>query len=530
MNSFERKELKRSQARGNKWKQKAIIRNKQLRLEKLANRDLARSRQRWQEKYFDIQRLSQSSQSLPVPQVERQIDSKQLHLIMISICINLTVNCSVSFRSVPKILTLIADLFQQLAIPFQIKIPHFTTVINWTLRVGKYLLDRPSSPLLRPWICIVDHTIQVGTKKAFVVLKVPHENLKPHGALTLKEVEVLYLKVQETCNGVIVSELLQDLFQKVGYPSQIVMDGGPDLNKGVRLLIEMAGKPLKVTYDVTHLIASLLKKKYQHHSLFNQLLADLSKTRNALQQTALAYLLPITGRAKARFLNLPSIAEWTKKILSLLDTIEPYRHQESEQQKIIHTFEWLLEFKDFLQDFWVEIQMLTQLQKLLKTTTLNDLSYKKALTLIAQIPDRTLQAPLLDYLKTEFEFAKNTPHPILLTSDIIESLFGKYKYIAKPHAMSELNRMVLLLPTICEPITPELIEEAFNRTPHQQVTEWLHNEIGDTLLSKRKALLTKETQEKHQKAQLIPFPKPYQIVNEDDGHGQKTAEQAQALG
>ena len=43
-----------------------------------------------------------------------------------------------------------------------------------------------------------------------------------------------------------------------------------------------------------------------------------------------------------------------------------------------------------------------------------------------------------------------------MTSDIIESLFGKYKFLAKPNAFSEINRLILLLPVICQDITPEL--------------------------------------------------------------------------
>jgi hypothetical protein len=38
----------------------------------------------------------------------------------------------------------------------------------------------------------MDHTIQVGCKKAFVVLKVPVEYFVAHRALQLTDVEVLY--------------------------------------------------------------------------------------------------------------------------------------------------------------------------------------------------------------------------------------------------------------------------------------------------------------------------------------------------
>jgi hypothetical protein len=80
----------------------------------------------------------------------------------------------------------------------------------------------------------MDHTMQVGTKKAFVILKVPVDAMQIDGALTLSDVEVLYLKVQDTWNGHAVEACLKDVCDMTGFPVQIVIDGAPDFHKGVR--------------------------------------------------------------------------------------------------------------------------------------------------------------------------------------------------------------------------------------------------------------------------------------------------------
>ncbi|MBF0260133.1 MAG: hypothetical protein HQK62_15120 [Desulfamplus sp.] len=260
MNCYERKAFNRKSKSQQSWKNKAMLRRYDFEKAKSRIKELIESRDMWKEQCGIAQdKLNNMSQSETNIQVQ-SINEQQIKYVMICLCINLVINCSVSFRSVPNILTLINDLFKKLGLHFQFMIPHFTTVINWTLRMGKHLLKSALVPCQKPWICIIDHTIQIGTKKAFVVLKILQENIQNHGSLTLKNVEVLYLQVQEKSNGVIIETILENIFKVVGYPIQIVMDGGSDLNKGVNLIASKMALPFHITYDLTHFIASLLKK------------------------------------------------------------------------------------------------------------------------------------------------------------------------------------------------------------------------------------------------------------------------------
>jgi hypothetical protein len=260
MNCYERKAFNRKSQSQQSWKTKAMLRRYDLEKAKSRNKELIESRDMWKEKYGiaqnELNKMAQSETKIQ----DKSINDQQIKCFMICLCINLVINCSVSFRSVPKILTLINDLFKKLGLHFQFMIPHFTTVINWTLRMGKHLLKSALVPCQKPWSCIIDHTIQIGTKKAFVVLKILQENIQNHGSLTLKNVEVLYLQLQEKSNGVIIETILENVFKIVGYPIQIVMDGGSDLNKGVNLIASKMALPFHITYDLTHFIASLLKK------------------------------------------------------------------------------------------------------------------------------------------------------------------------------------------------------------------------------------------------------------------------------
>jgi hypothetical protein len=80
-------------------------------------------------------------------------------------------------------------------------LPHFTTGIEWALRVGLYCLQKAQHPLDATWVCIADFTIQIGSKKALIVLRVPLSILRQGKALTLKQVEVIGLSLNQTWNG-----------------------------------------------------------------------------------------------------------------------------------------------------------------------------------------------------------------------------------------------------------------------------------------------------------------------------------------
>ena len=73
----------------------------------------------------------------------------------------------VSYRSIPKIL----NLFNNQTNIKMDWIPHFTSTINWIGRAGVGML-KEIGKIEKPWIAIIDHSINIGTKKLFVVLKV----------------------------------------------------------------------------------------------------------------------------------------------------------------------------------------------------------------------------------------------------------------------------------------------------------------------------------------------------------------------
>jgi hypothetical protein len=99
----------------------------------------------------------------------------------------------VSFRAVPRILDLLREL-GHLSLGW---VPHFTSVINWTVRFGLAVLGQVRQ-VNTPWLAIIDLSIDIGVKKALVVLRVPIDALARRGsAIRLEDCECIGLRVME---------------------------------------------------------------------------------------------------------------------------------------------------------------------------------------------------------------------------------------------------------------------------------------------------------------------------------------------
>ena len=78
----------------------------------------------------------------------------------------------------------------------------------------------------------------------------------------------------------------------------------------------------------------------------------------------------------------------------------------------------------------------------------------------------------------------------LATSDVIESLFGKYKLFGQRSPIKEIGPLILLIPLCTEKLTAALVKTALETIRSIDVKEWLSNTLGTTMFGQRKAALS----------------------------------------
>ncbi len=192
------------------WKNKAKARNSKVaHLKKTSQRQQLRAAQNKVDQAL-VQRLLRENEELRSLLAESSLDHSAKKGPLISrrvLCILILIRGIISFRSVPRIL----KVFQPL-LPYPIKIPHFTSVIHWTLRAGVAIYNQVT-PVPEPWVALIDCSIDIGTRKALVIMRVPLRTLrKKASALGLQDCECVGLEISPNWNGKSVSEALERIF------------------------------------------------------------------------------------------------------------------------------------------------------------------------------------------------------------------------------------------------------------------------------------------------------------------------------
>ena len=76
-------------------------------------------------------------------------------------------------------------------------------------------------------------------------------------------------------------------------------------------------------------------------------------------------------------------------------------------------------------------------------------------------------------------------------SDVIESLFGKYKQISTRSPQKTMGRLLLTLPLMTTSLTADLVKGAMEKVSERELAQWANDCFGHSALAKRKRALPK---------------------------------------
>ena len=365
----------------------------------------------------------------------------------------------------------IAKTFEILSIHQAYSSPNFNTIRQWVLRLGLYELNQ-TKEYRSDWIFILDMTIEIGKNKCLVILGIPQEKLariieQEARSLQHQDVEVLSLEILDRTIGTVILEKLNNLAERVGNPIQIVSDRGSDIKKGIDLYLE--NNPMTLaTYDITHKMANLLKQELSEDKRFQEFFKECSLTRQRVQQTDLCFLSPPTQRAKSRYHNIDILITWAIKMI---------------------IYEEKQDFSAIDNTYILDRETYRSLSQTVSKGTINIL--KKVKPEAYENLDKFSQA-MSNILTEEYlvdEVSKIPPELILLgSSDVLESLFGKYKIFAQRRPIKELGASILLIPLSTIEITIDRVKQAMESISFIDVVAWSKSIFGSSMLSRRRSL------------------------------------------
>jgi len=376
--------------------------------------------------------------------------------------------------------------------------PCHVAVQNWVMRLGLHKLTRPLERRA-DWVYIVDYTIEFGAKKCLVILGITLESFRNCGCRpSHRDMEVLSVEIHRKGCAANVLEALETASGRTGNPAQIVSDHGSDIKKGVELFVER-NPGTKYTYDITHKAALLLKHLLRNDPNWQRLVKQACATKRSVVHTSLAFVAPPKPRDKARWLNLDSYLDWAEKVLAFADGKEESQRAEPgtdavDWEKFEEKFGWLRAFSPHLREWRTMLDLLQAAKDEIKLNGLRVSSaaqFEKAVAEMQLDSERVccLKEQLLSHIRTESRAAITTSEfdqPWLGTSDIIESVLGKYKNFSARTPMKEVGKTVLTMPVFTSDVTLSEVKEAMENVSTRDLRKWIDKNVGDTLFAKRK--------------------------------------------
>jgi hypothetical protein len=370
--------------------------------------------------------------------------------------------------------------------------------------------------------------------------------------LSHQDVVVVALEVLEHSSGEVIAQQLEKQEARLGRICQIVADGGSDVSCGIERF-RRDRPWLHRTYDVTHQVALWFKHALENDALYQDFRRRCGDSTRALRQTPLHFLTPPVPRSKARWQQMGELVIWAGKVIAYADrgqfqgltpgyrldsrvqqclrgvlsdterrrldhrvwrdfaqegeylealrrylgaqTVETHRRTLCEAGQLgRREFEahlgWVLGFREVIDDYRRRLEAVEQFQEQLKHKGL------RADTKVAAAPLPNDASPALQTLHAQMRAyveRENTGlaegEIRLSSSDVLESLFGKYKLLSGRSPLKEVSRWVLVLPLLTIRLTRAGIRRALETVSTQVLEQWVAEHFGPSAFARRRSAL-----------------------------------------
>ena len=342
--------------------------------------------------------------------------------------------------------------------------PSVETCIQWEMKIGLHKLTRPKVAA-DDWIWIMDHVVNKGVHKCFLVLGVRMSMLEERKDFTLRreDLEPLGVVPMRVSNGKLVAEELEKILAATEgqAPLAILKDKGSDLRCGGRNFCEEHPGVIDI-HDVPHKIACIYKKILEQDIDWGRFTKECANFKKRVQLTQNAHLAPPNQRSKARYQNIDVLVDWAIKWL-------PYCDMNKE-------LSWLKRYANRLREWSQLVDAGRKVRDIVRREGVSRgccESISDHLLKIAILPRaEQFACDILDFLEEEGGKVPEGKR-VLGSSEIIESVFGVHKNVSS-RGPKPMGRLVLSMASrVAEEPSEELIAEAFERIQERTVDKWI---------------------------------------------------------
>ena len=424
----------------NKWKCKARKRQKTIKRLTQRVRELELSRDKWRSKAL-------SKGSSPVLSAVKA-SGHQYPLQMILLVLYFQVYGRMSLRSCRHC---IGRMFFVLGL--SCRVPSHSSIRNWICKQGYFRL-REAEERTGSYVVYVDESISFGSEKILLILGTREDKLPSQRAIRHGDVEVLYVGIGREWK----SEDIASALGKVGgnkHVSYVISDQGTNIGKACK-----SSQHVQI-YDCTHRFANYLKDihdKTPQFEAFCKLIGTLRKSWNLSKKYS--DHMPPAMRHKMRFANIFPCVDWALRCLASWENFD-----EKQRECLL----WLKDNDAFVKALKHQGDIFKAVCKTLKTKGFSEAQKTELVQHLKTWDAEYAQEEgsvrlikhVLQYLDELSEKIKVLDRQMILcSSDIIESVFGRFKQKISPNSRNGLTEFIFTIANFSENFCMDEIKKA----------------------------------------------------------------------
>lgn len=401
---------------------------------------------------------------------------------MMRLFAELVLKAATSQRAAASALEIVAPY-----IPGLERIPCANSGRLWLMRLGLYELLRPKE-VADDWVWMMDHTVQLGPWKCLVIAGIRLSAWRAkEGPLEHEDLTLLNLTPMEQSSGEAVAAELQETRERTGIvPAAVLSDEGAELKKAMGLSRAASSEFQKVphVYDIKHKVATILKKELHHDRTWQSFVTRTNRTKLQVTLTELAFLVPPGLKTKARYMNLDTLVHWGCRGLAYLDDPCDFPGQKVEPKRLRQKLGWLREYRGALADWDELLAVGARAESYIRREGYHVGAAEALQAELAEVARRPaslrMQAALVAFVAEQSRDL--APGQRLLGStEVLESLLGKYKRIQGTHSKGGMTASLLSIGAAVLKKSATVIQTAMATVPVAAVGQWVRDKLGLTI-------------------------------------------------
>lgn len=457
------------------WREKA----KEHRIEKDRIRkkesEVRLSRSYWREKYYLLkeeheQVLLQLEQSVFLSQTKVRNHTYCLEQIILALELRHEAGCS--YRSCVAVMMIIS---KWLGIDW--RIPSASTVFNWDLKLGYDWVNSKHTEA-KDYVLILDESVTVDYEKVLLLTGVDLERYDCSRPLQMSDIFVLDIKVNRSWKSEAISEVIKGVERRNFSMPYACCDNGANLLKSLR------DSGIVQIEDCSHALGNIMKRCYSKDDEFIELTGAVRKFKQRIGNSRYAEYAPPKWRSKARYLNLYPVCKWCHQMLKL---VTKYSQMEK-PPAVLSELLWINQYQVLIEKLYAEQKVIHQCQEVLKKECLSDLTKQKCYSIIEKSNiEQKIKEQIKQYLDKNQQRVKSF-EKVICSSDIIESIFGKFKQRVANHPQGGLTVGCLTIANYNGNFDSFKVKMAMQNVKIRDLEKWREENLKESAFLKKKKL------------------------------------------